>query len=80
MDPIVQENWFDAYDLIREESPAYFMPQIGMYVLTRYADIEHVLRDPEQFTSSRDTEPLIKFDESLSLYEKKAGQGFNPIT
>ena len=22
MDPIVQENWFDAYDLIREESPA----------------------------------------------------------
>ena len=40
MDPVVQENWFDAYDVIREESPAYFMPQIGMYVLTRYDDIE----------------------------------------
>jgi hypothetical protein len=24
MDPIVQENWFEAYNLIREESPAYF--------------------------------------------------------
>lgn len=23
MDPEVQENWFPAYDLIREESPAY---------------------------------------------------------
>jgi hypothetical protein len=40
MDPIVQQNWFEAYDLIREESPAYFMEQIGMYVLTRYDDIE----------------------------------------
>ena len=80
MDPVVQENWFDAYDLIREESPAYFMPQIGMYVLTRYADIEHVLRDPEQFTSSRDTEPLIKFDESLSLYEKKGWPRIQPLS
>ena len=42
MDPVVQENWFDAYDIIRRESPAYFMPQIGMYVLTRYEDIAHV--------------------------------------
>ena len=80
MDPTVQENWFEAYDLIREESPAYFMPQIGMYVLTRYADIEHVLRDPEQFTSSRDTEPLIKFDESLSLYEKKGWPRIQPLS
>ena len=80
MDPIVQENWFDAYDLIREESPAYFMPQIGMYVLTRYADIEHVLRHPKQFTSSRDTEPLIKFDESLSLYEEKGWPRIQPLS
>lgn len=36
MDPVVQEHWFDAYDIIREESPAYLMPQIGM--------LEHLLK------------------------------------
>ena len=44
MDPVVQENWFEAYDIIREESPAYYMEQLGMYVVTRYLDIEQVLR------------------------------------
>ena len=46
MDPVVQENWFEAYDIIREESPAYYMEQLGMYVVTRYDDIEQVLRQP----------------------------------
>ena len=54
MDPVVQENWFAAYDIIREESPAYFMPQLGMYVLTRYEDIEYVLRRPAEFTAAAD--------------------------
>ena len=44
MDPVVQENWFEAYDILREQSPVYFMPQLGMYVLTGYEEIEYVLR------------------------------------
>ena len=82
MDPIVQQNWFEAYDLIREESPAYFMEQIGMYVLTRYDDIEYVLRRPLEFTSGSDvqnTEPLIKFDAARALYEKKGWARFTPL-
>ena len=34
MDPVVQENWFEAYDVLRAESPIYYMPQLGMFVLT----------------------------------------------
>ena len=82
MDPVVQENWFDAYDIIREESPAYFMPQIGMYVLTRYDDIEYVLRRPTQFTVGPDvqnTEPLIKYPEALALYEEKGWRRYTPL-
>ena len=74
MDPVVQEHWFEAYDVLREESPVYFMPQIGMYVLTRYADIEYVLRHPKLFTAGpdvQDTEPLIKYPEARALYEEK---------
>ncbi|MBA57998.1 MAG: cytochrome P450 [Gammaproteobacteria bacterium] len=80
MDPVVQENWFEAYDLIREESPAYYMSQIGMYVLTRYDDIEYVLRNRDKFTSSRDTEPLIKYEESLSLYKEKGWPRIQPLS
>ena len=74
MDPVVQENWFDAYDVLREESPVYFMPQLGMYVLTRYQDLEYVLRRPKLFTAGpdvQDAEPLLKFAEARALYEEK---------
>ena len=79
MDPAVQENWFDAYDLIREESPAYFMPQIGMYVLTRYDDIEYVLRRPLEFTSGSDSDPLLQYQESLDLYAEKGWTRDTPL-
>lgn len=82
MDPVIQENWFAAYDVIREESPAYFMPQIGMYVLTRYDDIEYVLKRPKEFTSGpdvQDTEPLIKFESARRLYEEKGWRRYTPL-
>jgi cytochrome P450 len=82
MDPVVQENWFDAYDLIREESPAYFMPQIGMYVLTRYDDIEHVLRRPLEFTGGADvqvSDPLITFPQAQQLYADKGWERYTPL-
>jgi cytochrome P450 len=83
MDPVVQENWFAAYDIIREESPAYFMPQLGMYVLTRYEDIEYVLRRPAEFTAAADvqeTEPLIKYPEARALYEQKGWERYAPLS
>ncbi len=82
MDPVVQENWFDAYDLIREESPAYFMPQIGMYVLTRYDDIEYVLRRPTEFVGGSDmqeSEPLVKYPEAHALYREKGWTRYTPL-
>lgn len=82
MDPLVQENWFDAYDVIRAESPVYYMPQIGMYVLTRYDDIEYVLRRPIEFTAGpdvQDAEPLLRFPEALALYAEKGWQRYTPL-
>jgi cytochrome P450 len=82
MDPLVQENWFEAYDLIREESPAYFMPQLGMYVLTRYDDIEYVLRRPLEFTAGpdvQDTEPLLKYAQARDLYDEKGWTRYTPL-
>lgn len=82
MDPLVQENWFEAYDVLRAESPVYYMPQLGMYVLTGYDDIEFVLKRPTLFTAGpdvTDTEPLLKFPEALALYEEKGWQRYTPL-
>ncbi len=82
MDANVQENWFEAYDVIRDTSPAYFMPQIGMYVLTRYDDIEYVLKRPDEFTAGpdvQDTEPLIKFESARRLYDEKGWPRYTPL-
>lgn len=82
MDPVVQENWFDAYDVIREESPAYFMPQIGMYVLTRYDDIEYVLKHSDIFThrpEKGNAEPLLKYPEAVARYEEKGWPRIQPL-
>jgi len=74
MDPDVQRNPFAAYDVIREESPAYYMPQIDMFVITRYEDIEYVLRRPTIFTGSTDPNAanrLIEHPEARALYAEK---------
>lgn len=83
MDPVVQENWFEAYDVLRAESPVYFMPQLGMYVLTRYEDIEYVLRRPKLFSGGpdiQDVEPLVKFPEARALYDRKGWTRYTPLS
>ena len=82
MDPVVQENWFEAYDVLRAESPIYFMPQLGVYVLTGYDEIEYVLRRPETFTAGpdlRDAEPLLKFEQARALYNDKGWTRYTPL-
>ena len=82
MDPAVQERWFEAYDVLRAEAPIYFMPQIGMYVLTRYDDIEYVLRRPTLFTAGpdvQDAEPLLKHPEARALYDQRGWPRYTPL-
>ena len=83
MDPVVQENWFDAYDVLREESPVYFMPQLGMHVITGYEEIEYVLRRPKLFSGGpdiQDVEPLVKFPQARALYDEKGWTRYTPLS
>ena len=83
MDPVVQENWFEAYDILRAESPVYYMPQLGMYVLTGYDEIEYVLRHPKLFSGGpdvQDVEPLVKFPQARALYDENGWPRVTPIS
>lgn len=46
------ENPFPAYAQAREEAPVFFSPVHDAWVVTRYADVRAVLRDPTRFSSA----------------------------
>ena len=48
--PDVYDPW-PALAVARDERPVFFLPQYGMWVVTRYADVREALRDIETFSS-----------------------------
>ena len=83
LDPVVQENCFEAYAILRREAPIYFMPELGMYVATRYEDIHYILQNAELFINdySDDAEhPLYESRTAQSLYEKEGWPRLMPLS
>jgi cytochrome P450 len=50
-DPETQQDWFPVYRRLREEAPVYRIPGSNTYVVSRYADVMHVLRHQDVFPS-----------------------------
>ncbi len=60
LDPIPQVTQSDPYTLyreLREQHPVYRVPERDLWVLSRYADIQSVLRLPEHFSSAQGVVP-----------------------
>lgn len=51
MDPEVQDNPFEFYELLQEERPVYQMPETGFFVVTRYDDVRKVVADYKTFSN-----------------------------
>ena len=50
-DPDTQQDWFQVYRRLREEAPVYRIPGSNTFVISRYADVMHVLRHQDIFPS-----------------------------
>jgi cytochrome P450 len=61
-DPLSPEFLADPYSVLAErpenEAPVFFAPSIGYYVITSYAAIEAVFRDPATFSAAVAQAPL----------------------
>lgn len=79
-DVAVQKCPWDAYKMLRDEAPVYRMPDTGMYVITRYEDICHIVRDPERFSMSADREFLFKTDAAKQYYKDHGYPRFTPLS
>jgi len=50
-----QEHWYEAYEILHRQAPVHRIPGEGLapgsdgFILTRYADIARVVRDPVRF-------------------------------
>ena len=53
-----QEEPYDHYATLRRHAPVYQESRYGVYVLTRYADVDATIRDHETFRSGAGPTPM----------------------
>ena len=62
-DPLSAQFLADPYAVMAglpaDGAPIFFAPSIGYYVITRYADIEEVFRDPATYSAAAAQAPLV---------------------
>lgn len=50
LDPLIRNNPFPFYEALRAQRPVYHDPGLDVYLVTRYADANTVLRDPVTYS------------------------------
>jgi cytochrome P450 len=48
----VYDHPYDIYKQLRDRAPVYFSPRLGVYVLSRYADVQAAFKNHEQMISA----------------------------
>jgi len=59
LDPAAIRCPYPYFDRVRDEEPVTFVPEIECWLVTRYADIVQVARDPQTFSSIMPTGPVL---------------------
>ncbi len=59
LDPDALRCPYPLFDAVRDEQPVLFVPEIECWLVTRYADIVQVARDPQTFSSKMPTGPVL---------------------
>lgn len=59
LDPAALRCPYPFFDRVRDEQPVVYVPEIECWLVTKYADIVHVARHPEAFSSIMPTGPIL---------------------
>jgi cytochrome P450 len=51
---------FPIYARLRDEEPVCFVPAVGLHLVTRWDDVQHVATHPDAFTAEVDASPLVR--------------------
>jgi cytochrome P450 len=58
-DPPFRDNPFPTYARARKEQPVFYSQEIGMWIVTRYDDVAHILKKPHSFSSTHNFDPAF---------------------
>ena len=64
---------YPALAIARREEPVRFLPDLNLWLVTRYADVRTVLRNPEVYTNANVQQPLFPFAPGTVDYLKSRG-------
>ncbi len=82
-DPVTQEDWYPAYDVLRTEAPVFMIRGAGMAVLTRYEDIAMVVRRSDIYSNQpfkHGGANLLKHKEAWDIYEREGWPRSFPLS
>jgi cytochrome P450 len=51
---------YPIYARLRDEDPVAFVPSVGLWLVTRWDDVQHIATHPELFTAEVDSSPLAR--------------------
>ena len=60
-DPFSTDYLADPYPILarlREETPVFYAPALDMWVVSRFADVDEVFKDPERFSAAITQDPI----------------------
>lgn len=72
-------NPYPYFAKFRSEAPIFYAPKIDFWVVSRYEDIQNIVKDPETFSNVRVQEPLYPLTEEAQESLKK-GVRVTPTT
>ena len=52
LDPAIQDDPFETYALLQQECPVHRLPEMDLYMVTRYDDAKQVLTDPATYSNN----------------------------
>jgi cytochrome P450 len=79
LDPGYLADPYPYYARFRKEAPVFYAPGIDFWVVSRYADIQTIVKDPETFSNARVQEPLQPLTPE-ALEKLKKGVRVKPTT
>lgn len=79
LDPEYLADPYPYYERFRERAPVFYAPKIDFWVVSRYGDVQEIVKDPETFSNARVQEPLYPVT-SEALKRLKAGVRVTPTT
>ena len=77
-DPLSPEFLADPYRCMDHLPPVFYAPSIGYYVVSRYADVEHVFLHPESFSAAPAQLPLVELVEEAAAILLEGGHRPQP--